>query len=212
MTLSRPATGVWRPLDPAAARRILCVLDVPWWIAGGWALDLFVGTQTRAHKDLDVGARRRDAARILAALPGWEFFEAHEGSLHQIPIGLGPRAKVNSLWGRLAGEPHWMLELMLDDSDEEHWVFRRDPSIRRPLAAALHGTAEGMRYLAPEIQLLYKARDVRPQDQADFERIAPRLDAAAIEWLREGLSRLYPQHRWLPVLAPSAAGSNGASG
>jgi hypothetical protein len=46
---------------------------------------------------------------------------------------------------------------------------------------------------------------VRAEDQADFERIAPRLDTAAMEWLREGLSRLYPQHRWLPALAQNAA-------
>ena len=52
MSLSKPASGVWHPMDPAAAARILCAVDVPWWIAGGWALDLFVGTQTRAHKDL----------------------------------------------------------------------------------------------------------------------------------------------------------------
>jgi hypothetical protein len=212
MTPSRPATGVWHPMDPAAARRVLCAVDATWWIAGGWALDLFVGTQTRAHKDLDVGVRRRDAAHILAALPGWEFFEAHEGSLERLLLGVGPRAKVNSLWGRLAGEPYWMLELMLDDSDDEHWIFRRDPSIRRPLAAALRGTAEGTRYLAPEIQLLYKARDLRPEDQADFERIAPRLDAAAVDWLREAVSRLYPQHRWLTPLARTAAARNGASG
>jgi len=210
MTPLRLAT--WHPMDPTAARRILCAVDAPWWIAGGWALDLFVGTQTRAHQDLDVGVRRRDAARFLAALPGWEFFEAHEGSLHRLPIGVDPRAKVNSIWGRLAGEPQWMLELMLDDSDEEHWIFRRDPSIRRPLAVALRGTADGTRYLAPEIQLLYKARDVRPQDQADFERVAPRLHAAAREWLRAGVSRLYPQHRWLPVLAPNAPGRNDALG
>jgi hypothetical protein len=185
---------------------MLRAVDVPWWIAGGWALDLFLGMQTRAHKDLDVGVLRRDAARILAALPDWECFEALEGSLHRLPSGVAPRARVNSLWRRPAAEPYWMLELMLDNSDGEDWVFRREPSIRRPLTAALRGTAEGMRYLAPEIQLLYKAKDVRPEDQADFECIAPRLDTVAMEWLRECISRLYPQHPWLPTLAPNPAG------
>ena len=221
MSLSKPASGVWHPMDPAAAARILSAVDVPWWIAGGWALDLFLGTQTRAHKDMDIGVLRRDATRILTALSDWEFFEAQEGSLHLLPAGVRPQAKVNSLWGRPMGEPHWMLELMLDNSDEilqtlqyvgankvdPHWIFRRDPSIRRPLAAALRSTAEGTRYLAPEIQLLYKARDVRPEDQADFERVAPRLDTAARGWLREGLSRLYPQHLWLPALAKNTGGA-----
>lgn len=105
------------------------------------------------------------------------------------------------------GGPCGLIELLLDDSDEEHGIFRRDPSIRRPLAAALRSTAEGTRYLAPEIQLLYRARDVRPEDQTDFERIVPRLDAAALEWLCEGLSRLSPQHRWLAAFAQNAAGA-----
>jgi len=207
MSPSRPASGAWLPLQPAAARRILSAVEAPWWIAGGWAVDLFMGAQTRAHKDLDVGVPRRDAAQILTALRGWEFFEAHEGSLHRLPIGATPRARVNSLWGRPLGGPCWQIELLLDDSDEEHWIFRRDPSIRCPLAAALRSTPEGMCYLAPEIQLLYKARDVRPEDQADFERIVPRLDAAALEWLRGGLLRLSPQHRWLAALAQNAAGA-----
>ncbi len=40
-------------------------LTVPWWIAGGWALDLFAGDQSRPHKDLDVGILRNDALHVL---------------------------------------------------------------------------------------------------------------------------------------------------
>jgi hypothetical protein len=113
-----PTPLTWRALEPAAARQLMSAVDAPWWIAGGWAIDLFVGAQTRAHKDLDVGVRRADAARIVAALPGWEFFEARDGSLSRLALGTNPRVGVNSLWGRRVGEPHWELELMLDDSDE----------------------------------------------------------------------------------------------
>lgn len=31
-------------------------------------------------------------------------------------------------------------------------------------------------YLAPEIQLLYKARSIRAQDQADFDRVVPQIN------------------------------------
>jgi hypothetical protein len=58
-----------------------------------------------------------------------------------------------------------------------------------------------MSYLAPEIQLMYKARDLRPEDQSDFDQAARRLDSIAAEWLRNCLSRLYPQHPWIPALA-----------
>jgi len=178
----------------------MSAVDVPWWIAGGWAIDLFVGAQTRAHKDLDVGILRADAPRTVAALPGWEFFEAKDGVLSTLTRGTPPRAGVNSLWGRRAGEPRWELELLLDDSDGSDWSFRRDSSIRRPFAAALRCARDGIRYLAPEIQLMYKARDLRPEDQADFEQAVPRLDRVAAEWLRNCLSRLYPQHPWIPAL------------
>jgi hypothetical protein len=179
----------------------MSAVDAPWWIAGGWAIDLFVGTQTRAHKDLDLGVRRADAARIIAALPAWEFFEVKDGVLSRLALGTEPRAVVNSLWGRRVGGPHWELELMLDESDGRDWIFRRGPSIRRPLAAALRATPDGTRYLAPEIQLLYKARDLRPEDRSDFEHAAPRLESVAVGWLRDGLARLYPEHPWLPELA-----------
>jgi Aminoglycoside-2''-adenylyltransferase len=196
-----PTPIAWRALEPASARHIMSVVDAPWWIAGGWAIDLFVGTQTRAHKDLDLGVRRADAARIIAALPAWEFFEAKDGVLSRLARGTEPRAAVNSLWGRRVGEAHWELELLLDESNGKDWIFRREPSIRRPFAAALRATPDGTRYLAPEIQLLYKARDLRPEDRSDFEHAAPRLESDAAGWLRDCLSRLYPQHPWLPALA-----------
>jgi Aminoglycoside-2''-adenylyltransferase len=197
-----PTSLIWRALEPPAAHHIMRAVDAPWWIAGGWAIDLFVAARTRAHKDLDVGVRRADAPRIIAALPGWEFFEAKDGVLARLAAGMAPHAGVNSLWGRRVGEPHWELELLLDDSDESDWIFRREPSIRRPLAAALRAAPDGTRYLAPEIQLLYKARDLRPEDQSDFDHAAPRLGRVAVRWLRDALSRLFPQHPWLPALAP----------
>jgi hypothetical protein len=49
-----------------------------------------------------------------------------------------------------------------------------------PLAHAIRRSSEGIPYLAPEIQLLYKARDARPEDQADFKCCAPLLDSQAL--------------------------------
>jgi hypothetical protein len=39
------------------------------WSAGGWALDLFVGAQSRPHDDLDVRILRRDVLEVLSTLP-----------------------------------------------------------------------------------------------------------------------------------------------
>ena len=175
---------------------------MPWWIAGGWALDLFAGNQSRTHKDLDVGILRNDALRVLESLAAWEVFEAKNGVLTRLGAGMQPRADVFSLWCRPARDSHWALELMLDEAENGHWIYRRHREIRRPLEIAIQRSPQGMPYLAPEIQLLYKSHRMRSGDQADFEHIGPKLDQCRRSWLRDCLRMIDPAHPWLPVLAP----------
>jgi hypothetical protein len=191
---------IWRTLRPQEAVVLLLGLRAPWWIAGGWALDLYLAKVTRTHKDLDVGIFRQDAEILRAALPDWDFFEAKNGVLSPLAMGDAPRADVNSLWCKPTNASQWELELMLDRSDGEVWVFRRDTRITYPLASAIRRNSEGIAYLAPEIQLLYKARATRPEDQADFEQVVPHLTQDAQTWLRESLLRIDPEHVWISRL------------
>jgi hypothetical protein len=80
------------------------------------------------------------------------------------------------------------------------WVFRRVPTVRMPLANVIKRTQEGIPYLTPEIQLLYKARHPRAKDQDDFERVLPRLGASARVWLIDALSTIDSAHAWLAKL------------
>jgi hypothetical protein len=190
----------WRTLTPHEAVVLLSVLRAPWWVAGGWALDLFLGKVTRAHQDLDVGIFRSDTAGVVASLSGWEFFEAKDGILSALALDTAPRAEVNSLWGKRASTAQWELELMLDESDMESWVFRRDVRITCPLSRAIRRNPEGIAYLAPEIQLLYKARATRPRDQADFDQVVPHLTRESRTWLRESMMSVEPEHAWIAML------------
>lgn len=194
-----PGNEAWGALTPREAVDLLSQVGAPWWVAGGWALDLHLGQVTRAHKDLDIGIWRKDAALVLAALRGWQFFEAKGGVLTPVVAGQAPRAEVNSLWGKRVNAPQWELELMLDESDGEFWRFRRDPRITRLLSRAILRTPQGIAYLAPEIQLLYKSRPIRRRDQADFDLAAPHLDGAARTWLQESLMSVNPQHAWIEI-------------
>ena len=198
-----PSPESWGVLTPHDAADLLSAARLPWWIAGGWALDLFLGKVTRAHGDLDIGIFRKDAAIVLAALRGWEFFEARDGALTQLVEDDVPRAEVNSLWCKRANGAHWEFELMLDGCDGEFWVFRRDARIRRPLSSAIRRTPGGIAYLAPEIQLLYKARATRARDQADFDQVVSHLNQDARAWLRESLKSVEPEHAWIPLLKDS---------
>jgi hypothetical protein len=178
---------------------MLSAVTSQWWVAGGWALDLFVGGQSRPHKDLDIGILRRDARRVLDSMPGWEFFEAKQGRLYRLEQQ-EPRLEVHSLWSRPIGQSQWALELMLDESEGDSWVFRRERKIRRALDLAISYNLERIPYLAPELQLLYKANRVRAADDADFQRVAPHLDDRARAWLHDALKEIDSDHPWLDAI------------
>jgi hypothetical protein len=208
--MTRGGEPIWQPLDPQEIIPLLSSVSVPWWIAGGWAIDLSLGATTRTHTDLDVGLLRRDVMGILQRLPDWEVFEACEGRLTRLLPGRSPAVQVNSLWCRRARAQAWSFELMLDEAVGVEWVFRRQREIRRPLQEIIRHTPEGMPYLAPEVQLLYKAGTLRRRDERDFENVLPYLNAPDRRWLAHALERVHPGHRWAALLAERLAGSRSA--
>ena len=193
--------GAWDAGTPAAARDWLRGADVPWWIAGGWALDLFVGRPTRGHGDLDVGCFRADLPDVRAALAGWELHVAREGRLRLLGPGAAPEAHEHALWCRPAGAGAWQLEILLEERTGGDWVFRRDPSVRRAARELVSTAADGTAFLRPEVQLLYKAKGVRPRDEADLAAVLPGLEGEARAWLRAALARVHPGHPWIAALS-----------
>lgn len=197
--------GRWHPWSPQQVAHLFSTLTVPWWIAGGWAIDLFVGKQTRAHEDIDVQILRRDQQAIRALFPGWDIQGAHPDEPAEWPFRewkpgeiLSP--SVHDIWCRPSKTDPWVLQLMVGESSGEQWLFRRDPRIQRPLATIGRQTQEGIPYLAPEIQVLYKAKGRRPKDEADFFIALPHLDAEARRWLAQSLTLVHPGHAWLSLL------------
>src|SRR5690606_39980317 len=80
----------WRESTPEEAADWLRRVPCRWWLAGGWAIERFVGSAIRRHGDLDVGCLRRDAAALTSALTGWEFYAASDGRLTPVRPGTAP--------------------------------------------------------------------------------------------------------------------------
>ena len=53
----------------------------PWFVAGGWALDLFIGAQHRSHSDVDIAIFREDQVHLASTFPGWHFEKAENRTL-----------------------------------------------------------------------------------------------------------------------------------
>jgi len=51
-------------------------------------------------------------------------------------------------------------------------------------------------YLAPEIVLLYKAKEPRASDEADFTATEPALPIESRRWLARAVERCHPGHAW----------------
>lgn len=169
---------------------------VPFWIAGGFAIDLFVGRRTRAHEDIDVEIIRGDDLVLASFLPGWDFQLAHDGAL--TPWTADHRR--NTIWCRESADAPWAFELVLADVVDGRWIYRRDSRISRPSADMGLRSESGIPFVRPEIQLLFKSKNVRPRDEADFESALPFMDAAARLWLRDALSMIDENHAWVARL------------
>ena len=196
--------GEWQPLTVDAVTELLAGLDARWWIAGGWALDLHLGRQTRPHNDIDVLVLREDLPGVRERLRGWDLHAADPpgaGVLRPWPEDEVLPADLHDVWCRPSPASPWALQLMVDDTVGGEWVFRRDRRIHRPVAELSGPASTAARpVLAPEMQLLYKSRGLRPKDVEDFHRVVGALDAPRRTWLRRTLSLVSPDHDWLASL------------
>ena len=66
----------WEPIHPEAIAEPLSGFARPWWICGGWALDLFLDRETRRHDDLDVALLRHDQLALYRHFRDWDLHYA----------------------------------------------------------------------------------------------------------------------------------------
>lgn len=141
----------------------------PWFVCGGWAIDLFVGEVTREHEDIELDILRADQASVRTHFAGRELYKSISGGwvswgegerldlpIHQVlvrPLDAGP---LDEPWEPVRGE----IQFFLNDAEGGVWLCRRDERVTRPLREVSVRAASGIPIVAPEIQLLYKAKQL----------------------------------------------------
>jgi len=123
----------------------------PWGFAGGWALDLFIGRESRVHGDIDIAILRSDQQLLRSRLSG-RVENVVEGQLAEwspTEVLMPPIHEIHVTW-----PDGCHVEYLLNEQDPatSDWVFRRDARIRRPLASVFASDG-AIPYLAPEIVL-----------------------------------------------------------
>jgi len=200
-----PDLTLWDAWQPAEIAHRLRDVQVIWYVAAGWAIDLFLGAQRREHEDLEIAVPRDQFETLARVFDAFELF---------VPVGDGDGkglvwpiaaaddflAEHHQTWVREPATGRWRLDIFRVPADGATWVCRRDERIRLPYAALIERTADGIPYSRPEVVLLFKAKAARPKDEADFAAVLPRLDPQRRAWLTQALALVHPDHPWLDQL------------
>jgi hypothetical protein len=187
--------------DPEGLGALLAELKCPWYICGGWALDLYLDRVTREHKDVDVAVARSDQWLVRQYLQsrGWRLEKVSGGTLSRWLDGEWLELPVHSVWCLNEQHRPAFIEVLLNEIDSHELRFRRDQRIVLARDRMWFRSASGLPVLAPEVVLLYKSSD--PATNAgDFNRVVAHLSQDGRTWLRSALSRLFGAHPWLECL------------
>ncbi|MEX0667129.1 MAG: hypothetical protein WD313_02230, partial [Acidimicrobiia bacterium] len=191
--------SVYQPPDVG---RLFKDLEAWWAVAGGWAIDCFIGSESRTHADLDIAVLRRDVHQICEHLIGWDLHVvASPGRLQEWDGSILDNSH-NQLWCRSSPTAPWAFELLFNDSKGGDWLFRRNHNIRKPLDAITGRTSQNIPYLIPEIVLLFKAKIASPIDEADLHSCIRFLSDSGRAWLREAIELTHgAEHPWIGSLS-----------
>lgn len=171
----------------------------PWYIAGGWAIDIELGEVTRKHKDLDICIFREDAAYALNYFQDWDIHVTIPGENR-----LEPCKNIEDLklprYGLHLYKDNEFLELLLTDRAEEEIVFRKNNEVRMKMKEFGKGSATRP-YVNPAWQLLFKSLSTRKEDEHDFKIYRDRIqDKSSMKWLRDSMITTNGNKEWIEEL------------
>lgn len=121
-------SSCWTPSEVAQR---LAGIGTPWYVAAGWALDLFRGRQTRVHGDIEVAIPAARFPEVRCRFPGYVFDAVGSGRIWEdaTPEAL---AAVHQTWLRDPATGDYLLDVFREPHDGDTWICRRDERIRFP--------------------------------------------------------------------------------
>ena len=201
------------------AADMLSGMNAKWAFCGGFALDLFLGRETRPHDDIDICAfdHDRNAIKDYMLSLGWRVYE-FRGNGMLCPLN----AETDSESGRnlmclrpncalvefypceVPGMVYYIfrhgtmeelsyIEFLFNRADETGFHLDKRLDLTRDTEKAILRNGK-YSYIAPEIALAYKSLSADdPKSEQDFNAVYPALNDEQKNWLQ---SALYDGHPW----------------
>jgi hypothetical protein len=196
-----------------------------WSICGGGAIDMYIGQETRTHKDLDIAVYWEDRNTIITFMlnAGWRVFEAcGGGEIHELFTNISLMKR--NLFCFTSRETRCHLELIEDNKyrftfanqeqndfnyveflfnlrDNDYFYYSGNSNIKRSVDKSIT-IRNGFSLLSPEIVLLYKSTYLDGNDSKnhhhDFNLSLSYLDYEQRLWLKKALEVVHlNNHQWL---------------
>jgi len=213
------ANHVPEPVAPIA--ELMSTFRASWALGGGWAVDAWLGCQTRDHLDVDICVFIQDQRALFDHLAGWQLVahgpnapantnEPWDGRRLDLPVHIHGRLDAGEALpdGDLTPQQGFSLDIQFGDRSGDEWILSLQARISLPLRNGVQQSPWGLPTVVPEVLLFFKATAyagtpnyMRPRDRQDFLALKPRLSKEQRNWLREAISVVDAGHPWLAELS-----------
>jgi hypothetical protein len=191
--------GGWEPLDPSTIAEFMDGFDRPWWIIGGWSLEAFTDLR-RDHEDMDISILAGDAQVFREFLGDrWTPWNVDDGWFRPFDHRFTEFRPDSQVWVRRNAQSPWVLDVPFTPDTDGRWTNKRNLEHTEDLDDVTWKAPDGLRYAKPEVTLMFKAAQAREKDRRDAEKVLPKLDDRARDWLRRTIARMAPEHPWAQV-------------
>lgn len=195
-----PDVSKWDAWTPSDVVEILSGVDAPWYVAGGWSVDLFLGGERRSHADLEIAVPKNRFGDLAAALAEYELHVVTGGETKAV-ADAADLETTHQTWVYEPLAHAWRLDVFREPSSGDAWVYRRDERIRLSYERLIRRTDDGIPYGSPEVALLFKApRAYEAKHRDDFAAALPFLGSGSRAWLVHALELAHPGHAWISEL------------
>ncbi|HLO14509.1 MAG TPA: hypothetical protein VK206_06760 [Anaerolineales bacterium] len=187
----------WQPVSVPEIKQLFAEAPFAWGLAGGYAIEEFLGKSIREHGDIDIVVFRDNQIQLQRWLGNWQLYAADPpGTLRPwlteeyLPFG------IHDIWCHKMGADSWQMQVMLAEVEGDEWFSRRNSRVRGK-RDELFTNYSDMPCIKVEVQLLFKARNIRPKDNLDFQVCLPLMSEYARQWLFDQLNLSFPEgHIW----------------
>ncbi len=200
-------------------------MNVEWHLCGGFAIDVYLGSITRKHKDIDITVSFDDMELCIQYLKskGWEI-DAPVGNQRLVPVEFALEHKelyFDNIWcykkdndfiktEKTDGVFKYMkfidreqtemdfIEVLFNKVENGIFYYQKNHNIMINEDMAFI-KKDKISILAPEVILLYKSRNHENNDyKHDFDSVISKLEKERYEWFINAMNTAYPKgHPWI---------------